>query len=819
MKAFRQGKDRPRNDAVPAWMWVFGGGLLVLAAVALGWSWRGPTDQEFLANVTRAQDFWRQQLVGGFWTWWSPHYLGGGSLAPAWGSMVVHLWLLAWTVVLGWEAAGVSFAVALVLAAGTGFAFVRVWSGSSVVGLWAGVLYALAPSLWIRSVAVEHVVVVLAMVIFPLFLRAVVRLAREPEWRTAAGAGLTLALLCLTYTKLAVVSLPVAGLLWAWETSNRGTWGEQFRVPVVGTGLVVFGWLGVLPLLPLLRESGEMIVFALAPLAGWQEVFALQSGGQLLDRLGALSVGFAAEFAASTGQGGFYVGSAGLAILLAWWMGRQSLRFGPKRKCGLGNFFLPTEELRFARQALGLLLFCFWLASGPGGVLRNHFRALEYSVDAISWVVLPLWGGLVLASWLVWWLIVGGQENPGRVRLLLGGGALLVFWLVPGFRLVELLPFFDNLRAPFDFWQVLAPIFFSALAAMALVLLYQNLLSPVLRVAIGGLLVFLAGWDVGGQVLRQREQVLPVAVWEDWLAVQAKLGEAGQDEQGLLWPVSGRYFFATAPFLSGRGLVTEAFQNYLQLRGYATLLAAGQGREEHGIDALRLAGAGWIWQDKENAAEAELAGAERVFSRPTQDLWRMKEPLAPGFFARRVVLVQRGPVMDDYPAMLEAARFGLVPVERPELNQLDAHVGGVVVEGNLILGEEEEKPESRDWSRVAVERSADGTMVRVLGPESPERPDAEEVGWVVLTQPWHRDWQVRTTDDWSQAERAFGALLAAETRPGAEVEFRFVAPWWYSWSAWLAVLGWVAVGPVFWLTRKSRRWQENPSAGAGEAIV
>jgi hypothetical protein len=411
-----------------------------------------------------------------------------------------------------------------------------------------------------------------------------------------------------------------------------------------------------------------------------------------------------------------------------------------------------------------------------------------------------------LGSWLVWWLVTEGNENPGQVRVVAAFLALLVFWFVPGFRIVELLPFFDNLRAPFDFWQVVAPIFCSALAAVVLVQLFRELISPVLRVAIGVLLVFLAGWDVMGHAARQRDQVLPEGVWKDWLAVQDSLEEDAV-QAGLIWPSSGRYFFTTAPFLSGRGLVTEAFQNYLQLRGYAMLVAAGQWREEHRENALRLSGAGWVWLDEDDGREnPAVAGLENVIRRGSQSLWKVRDPLAPGFFAERVVLVGRNPGVAEFPAMLEAMRYGLVPIERPERNQLDPEVGGLVADGNLILQEEEELVKELPWAEIeVVERAPDGTRWVVRAPaEAAEGAEAGARGWVVLTQPWHKDWRVESGGRLVEPERAFGALLAAEVPRGAVVEFCFSPPWWYDASAWVGLFGWLAVGPFFWFTRERR---------------
>ena len=104
----------------PLWLRI----LLLLACVAgmlavFCWIWisQGVSDQELLANMAKAEDFFRGVGSIDGWPWWSPHFLQGTSLAFAWGTLFSSVLLMCFGVAFGAVAGG---KVAVVVALGFG---------------------------------------------------------------------------------------------------------------------------------------------------------------------------------------------------------------------------------------------------------------------------------------------------------------------------------------------------------------------------------------------------------------------------------------------------------------------------------------------------------------------------------------------------------------------------------------------------------------------------------------------------------------------------------------------------------------------------
>ncbi len=90
------------------------------------------------------------------------------------------------------------------------------------------------------------------------------------------------------------------------------------------------------------------------------------------------------------------------------------------------------------------------------------------SAGAADFTPAIAWFLLAAQVWVVFRLL------PSRSApwLWIGAGISLVYLFVPGFRILEWLPPFRNIRAPFDFYQVAGAVFtIGAVACSAAVLL------------------------------------------------------------------------------------------------------------------------------------------------------------------------------------------------------------------------------------------------------------------------------------------------------------------------------------------------------------
>ncbi len=740
------------------------------------------TDQELLANYAKAKDFWDGFFSVGGWPWWTPNFLGGTSLAPSWGFMTTNLWLLIWTSVFG-VTAGSKLALASCIPAAAASCYLCAfhWTGSRKTAAASAFFYAFSPGLLVRIAAVEHLVVACSMAVLPLSFYGLLRMAQAPSPRRAVLAAASVSLLALTYSKLAIVCAPVLFAFWFAETHRANTLRSHWKSEIRMSFFLPLFFLGVVPLLPSLRETTWLAFFEFSPFLEWQRAFCSKSAFHLFDRMGFFSEGFAEAFAPTTAKGGTFLGSAAVLLLLVFsiWKVSQNLAHTSRRGLGESEFF--------ARASLSFALFCFWLSFGPYSVAGALFRALRYSVDAPHWSPLLLWGSTAALVWLIFWLVPPTQKRRHAVAAILA----VAFLFVPGFRLLERLFLFQNIRAPFDFYQIPGPFFIALASGVFFSLLFERISSQILRFSLVALGVFLLLWDTADFFRTQWKNEVSANEWSDFEAAENFL--ATSPLPGSVMPISGRYFYLLTPFLSGRPLAQEAFQLYLQQRGFAALLLAGS--VEKNIDALRLAGVGLFLRDSADQPEKKTGDAPPEYQNATFQITAIPSPLSPGFVGKNTVQAA-SPSFSDYQAMLQAVHFSAIPLEHPALNLSDPTVFGSVENGKLKLASEAKRSGGSPWVPLQKYRKESYEKIEVTAPESAG-------GWMVLTQAWHPDWIVEQAGSTRRVFRAFGALPAFEVSPGETVTFRFSPPSWYPLCAWASVFSWLALALFFLLPKKS----------------
>jgi hypothetical protein len=206
--------------------------------------------------------------------------------------------------------------------------------------------------------------------------------------------------------------------------------------------------LAVLPNLPALREAGFVAMFEFGPFEGWQRAFSTKSALSWFDRGGMLGAGMDPGFAPTTLNGGTYLGLVcGAVLAVALWRG----------------FLQGREAGGRARLLLALAMGAFWLSFGPHSVLGGHFEFLKMSMGAADFTPAVAWFLLGAQVWVIFQL-VPRESVAWRWAAV---GLSLVYLLVPGFRLLEFLPIYRNIRAPFDFYQVTGSICLIGAVALA----------------------------------------------------------------------------------------------------------------------------------------------------------------------------------------------------------------------------------------------------------------------------------------------------------------------------------------------------------------
>jgi len=768
--------------------------LFAIAALVF-WAQYPVSSQEGLANFAKVENVLTELRRTGGPAWWGWAFQGGTSLAPWWGTSLTSA-VLALCAALFGTGLGIKISMlAGVPVAGFGaFLLVRRLSGSEAAGVWAGLAYASSAGIWVRMMAVEHVVVVWALALLPYAAWSLLRLLEEPAAKNALLAAVMCSAVALTYSKAALLAMPVLGALVLWGFWKHCGVAGWVRPGVWGTllgGVVV---LGVLPNLPALRESGFAALFEFGPLEGWKQSFASKSALHFFDRLGGLSGGFRSDFAPTTAAGGMYLGAVlllavGMVVVL-----RRRMLGGDDRRMA-GAF----------RLSCGLALFAFWLSFGPFSVVSGTLRALQASGEAADVFPAVLWGVIGLQGWLIWGLL------PERMPLKKSSAILLmaVYFLVPGFGLVSWLPFYRDLRAPFDFYQVGGLVWACAAGGIALAMLLESrwtLARPGIRRAGLAVIAVVWGLDFAGHATLGAKSALPAGTYAEFLDAARFLKDS--PARGGVLAMSGRYFYLQVPSLTGRALVQEAFQSYLQQRGYAALLAAGYSSMADFMELLRVAGVRYVLIDREDPdLPKEFAAmlGERLPSVHRSRFFEILEnpaALAPAFGASEAVLFA-GDQPPDFPAALEAAGRNLLAVGQT----LPGESAGTISEGKLEIEEDFKKPGGSPFFTIADVRREASSRIS-LG-------SVEGAKWIVVPEAWNPGWTASAGGKSVPVYRALGALLAVEN-PGVPVEFTYRAPAWYDWCLWTALGGWLVVLPAAFLKSVRREESASEHSGGGE---
>lgn len=736
--------------------------VIAVAASLKAWIGQPVSDQELLANFAKAADFFQGIQSLRSWPWWSPMFQQGTSLAPAWGVMLSNALLVASAGGFGFLAGSkIAVAACLLLGACGMFFFLRRWVATPLAACLGGFFFLLNPSVLTRAAGFEHFVVMVSLAILPWVFWALVAFLRAGTTRSAVVLGVFFSALTLAYGKTALMAVPALGGFavaeyFAMPREKRPDWKPM------GWFLMVVVLLAVAPNLPALRETGFLAMFEMGPFEGWQRAFSTKSALSWFDRSGLLGEGMDSGFAPTTLNGGTYMGFVAGAVLAVALI-RRSLHEGPTG--------------RAARLLLALGMGMFWLSFGPRSVLGGHFEFLRMSAGAADFTPAIAWFLLAAQVWVVFQLVPAGSLKWRWVAT----GLSLAYLLVPGFRILEWLPLYGNIRAPFDFYQVTGALCMTAALAIAGATLTARL--PALAAA----LVLLMAMDVWVYVKPFLTPKMDREVWTDFLEAQEFLKSA--PTPGRVYAFSGRYFYLMTPWLSGRPLASEAFNNYLQQRHAAVLQASAFLVEGQLESYFRVAGVAYLLVDKTDP-DTSSDQQERlrkmcpvVFENTHMAILKVENPLGYAFLARDFIQAS-----SDSPETAVAALGGgahhlaVIQTFRGETEQ--AGFRGRVVEGRIVPQEGEVLEEGQPFRPVPK-----------TGRSSYQRAEfqaAGEPGWLIFNEAWHPDWRAREGDKETTVTKGLLAFSAVRTEGEAAIIFEFKPPWWYDWCAWAAVGGWVA---------------------------
>lgn len=749
-------------------------GVTVIALTAFfasSWLQLPVSNQELLANYAKANDFWQGWAAVQGIPWWSPNFLQGTSLAFAWSQIFTHIFMG----VSGWLGGPfigpkVAALFAWFLAALTTYGFVARLTRSSLTGALAGFFFFFSASMIARLGLVEHFIVVLSMAFLPLAFWGVMEFIRNPQLRTTATAALGLSLLALTYSKTLVMAAPVIGLFALYEYFKLPHYQRPPRRLTSPLLLLVIG-LMILPNLPAIRESLFVAFFDFAPFKGWQMAFSTKTALSWLDRDSLLTFGMPPAFSPPTANPGTYLGIVSLITFTIF------LALFPR-----GRF--SGDRSNYCRVFIGLSLVLFWLSFGPGGVLKGQLTFLALANNAPDFAITLSWMMLIVPTLVIFQLIP--VDLPGRNWV--AGSLIAVYLIVPGFRILELFPFFTNIRAPFDFIQVTGAFTFAVAAALC----FTELLDlPKIRhwkIAAISAAVLIQVADVWPYTAALRQEKMPGEVFADFLSAQDFLKKSPKN--GSVYPVSGRYFYLLTPMLSGRKLTQEAFQSYLQQKEVAALSSVSTLSKETLVGLWKATGVSWVLIDK---SDPDTSVDYQKFLRTC------------------------------WPVAYENSNFALLSPETPTGAPYLAEAYVQMASSNdkdLVSALDFAKhdvvsiPKIPGENREAAAEFLPISQVSTLsqGYRDLTVPPTGKPGWIVVSQAWHPDWTLYRNSQPEKPIKAYGSLLAAWSDGSSGLVFRFEPPRWYSLVLLLSGIAWIAALGILLFARRTDSRSETPSA-------
>jgi hypothetical protein len=744
-------------------------GLLGVLLALVGWGWilQPVSDHELLANFAKGQDFLAAAKSVGGLPWWSPMFMQGTSLAASWSSMGSNVVMWAFSIPFGFLVGPKLAVLAMMFLGAAGvLLFLREFTGDGLCAGIGSVLFILCPSLLTKAAGYEHFSVVCSMALLPWTFLALLVFFRKPGIRTALLVALAFSALTLAHGKTGVMVLPV--LLIYSATEYFGCPRESRpRLKTVAWAAVAVVFLAVVPNLPSLREAGFAAMFEFCPFQGWQNAFSTKSALGWIDRGGWLTKGIDGAYAPTTGNGGAYLGLGIFAVFVA------ALFRGT---------FHESSEGRKARLFLVLALVAFWLSFGPKGALGGHMSFLALSLNAPDFSPALGWFLLAAQVWMIFRLVPPGWP----ARLVIASGLALIYLAVPGFRILEWLPLYKNNPTPFDFFQVAGAVCVVISAAIIARLFFSGLRPGVFRSALGAAACCLVLLDVALYAKPFFQGKLEEEVFEDFLAAGAHIRTS--QVPGSVYAFSGRYFYLLTPYLTGRPLVSEAFNNYLQQRGASVLQFTAFANDETLASYLNIAGIAHVLIDKLDVdTPADLQGHLRNllpvgFENDRFVVLDNKNSLGAGFLAKDFLQAP-----DSQPqvatAALGGAHYNMATIEMAGVAPDEPGLRGRVVEGRIVAAKEgEAMQEGRPFERVEGDGSYQAVRFAPAG----------TAGWMVMNQAWHPDWQAFQGGKPLKNRRAFLAFQAVKTDGKQGVEFRFQQPWWYDACAGVAIASWVA---------------------------
>jgi hypothetical protein len=638
----------PNADGVRTGLWITLAVALAYAAW-LGWHWLplDHTDQELSASASRVWDVQRELSEHHRLPWWTPYFMSGSSygLNHSRGLYLVPWMLLAFVTSL--VSGGKLMALLAILAGALAmYGCARHFLRHAAAATLAAIVFLLHPEQLIRAAEKEAMTIILFFPFIPLL------------WWTFDRA-----LQRRRFADIFLCSLVAVGAMWAdnkqaviqgvflacylsyrtWRQTSPDASGHSAPQPtpapslaaarcksIAPTARVCAGLaglsllLGAFCIVPGLVESPHVKLFRNDPIESWQRNYSFKSLLGIVDRHGVITR-TAVLGVRQRAEEGFYRPRTQAE---ADRLNPKLLRIGllqtdaPEKYMGVILLALIAAAALWNRRRvdrrlfwffIAMLLLCVTLATGPATVLGANLLTAHaiFTLDGVpgpvrlAWLLSATLGMALLALFFRRKITTPGKQ-------MFAAGALALFLVAPLFRLLATLPYFQDIRAPYAFYDLPA-VFFAAMLAGFFV---TDLLAaspwrqrmPAILAAIG--LLLLADYWPYQQPLKTNR------VPDRTLAnLRATYGALRDDPDWVkTYAFSARYFHLLGPMHSHKPQVYEAFYDWMAPRGIGLLNQHGAG-----VPALfNLTGARYIVVDRTDPGlrdhiQAILEGCRQLY--------------------------------------------------------------------------------------------------------------------------------------------------------------------------------------------------------------
>jgi hypothetical protein len=778
--------------------------LLVFCAVlTLGWINQTASFEELQGGTGRIMDVIQAAKSVKGWPWWTPNYLFGHSAAFFGVSFLPML-----------SQIFAAFALSSLISTVAAYKLIGILtiflSGLAIYALaihlienkWNAVftslLYATCAQFVLRVAMLEHLTTAACMIFAPLVLLGIIRCEKNPAWRSSFLLTLSMAAMAMCYFKIFLLFLPAVFLFCIWRFLNvHAAYRKNLIRSAARSALLCIPFV-LFPIIPVLRESRFLAFFELEPFAGWQANYSFFSAITWVDWRNWLTSGTAIPSLAGIRHTSleFYLGPVVLCgILLPLVIARIRPNLNSLPALSVLKFFTI------------LLIFATWLASGPRSIIEGHFVYLSASMGCSDFTIAILWLVFIAQGILIFLI-------SGKTPIQIGIGILFIgiYYFIPGFKVLEFLPIYRDIRAPSAVWTA-----FGALSAVLASGAGWTLLGSVemarwKKGLAGAIILSSMAMDVGFLHRAFFRPGLPEKTYSNYAEAQKFL--ATSPLLGRVYAISGRYFYLTTPRDSQRPLSSEALLRHFQLRWIRYMESGSMLSSETAKAYYDLFGISYVLIDRKDPdTPPEYQNRFKqlfptVFENDGFTILENSSSLYPAYEAKNIVSAEND-IFKNPGSVLLLGRGGLIAIEAFTGN----NVGKIDLQGRQDIPNRVKLEKTPELKKLSLKepRNKNYHSFTVTGLETGGTPRA-----IVVSEAYHPDWKAYQGTEPLPVSRAVGALMSVQVSNPEDVQFIFTPPWYYNFCATGCLVSWVMAFLLFLLMRLPFIPEKLRSAWYGE---